>query len=79
MDMVGDLDYTRQTACSSMLEAKLDEWNGLVAAITGRLKDAMPNLDGKFVAPITDHPDFEHMEARGADDLRRNSKDTDGP
>ncbi len=73
-----DGDYWNSRDQERLL-AKLDEWNGLVAAITGRLKDAMPNLDGKFVARITDHPDFEHMEARGDSDLRRNSKDTDGP
>ncbi len=59
------------------LLAKLDERNGLVAAITGGLKDALPDLGGKFVSPITGHLDFEHMGARGIDDLKRKSKDAE--
>jgi hypothetical protein len=45
------------------LAQELGSWNELVAAAFGKLKDQFG--DG-LVAPITDFPDFEMLEARGA-------------
>ncbi len=44
------------------LRLEITEWNELIAGFVGRLKDALP---GASDAPITQYPDFEHLEARG--------------
>jgi hypothetical protein len=44
------------------LVAEVGSWNSMMASIVGRLKD---ELGGDFVAPITDFPNFEHLEADG--------------
>jgi hypothetical protein len=44
------------------LAQEVGEWNELIAAQAGRLKDL---LGDKVEAPITQFPDFEHLEAKG--------------
>ncbi len=39
--------------------------NRIVASFTGAFKDAMGTKAGTVIAPITDFPDFEHLEADG--------------
>jgi hypothetical protein len=38
------------------------QWNSQIAALVGVFKDQMP---GDIVAPITEYPNFEHLEADG--------------
>jgi hypothetical protein len=44
------------------LAQEVGEWNEMIAAQAGQLKDL---LGDKVEAPITQFPDFEHLEARG--------------
>jgi hypothetical protein len=50
------------------LKHEIDRWNQLVAAFTGRLKDRL-DKPGAVVSPITDAPEFEHLEHEGQDIL----------
>jgi len=40
----------------------IGQWNEGMAALVGKLKDM---FGSDFQAPITQFPDFEHLEARG--------------
>lgn len=51
------------------LRAEVDTMNRLVAAATGALKDA--EEDGAVKAAIFEHPQFERLEAEGADMLAK--------
>ena len=44
------------------LAREVGEWNQGMAALVGQLKDM---FGGNFEAPITQFPDFEHLEAQG--------------
>ena len=44
------------------LVQEVGEWNDGIAALVGKLKDL---FGGDITAPITQFPDFEHLEARG--------------
>jgi hypothetical protein len=70
-----DANYWRHRDDGKLL-AELKRWNELVAGITGRLTDVLGNDPGTVVAPIKQRPDFEHLEARGAERLAevRNTK-----
>lgn len=60
------------------LHASLDEWNGLIAAFAGQLKDRLgPQLEQGIKAPIFTAPDFEHMEAKGLDAWTNSPDDQD--
>ena len=48
----------------TMLRRKLDEANGIVAALGGALKDA--GGEASVESPIFRHPQFERLEAEGA-------------
>src|SRR5262249_37378315 len=47
------------------LKQKLDHYNELIAAFVGKFKDHMGDRAAGVVAPITEDPAFEQMEARG--------------
>lgn len=48
------------------LRRKMEQYNGLVAAFAGRLKDASEDGDSAAVqSPIFAHPQFERIEAEG--------------
>lgn len=47
------------------LAKEVGEWNELVAALCGQFKDTL-SAPALLQAPILKHPDFEHLEARGA-------------
>jgi len=47
------------------LARQLHEWNGLIAAFAGQLKDKLGTGENGVQAPILTAPDFEHMEAEG--------------
>ena len=55
----GDFWEKRDVAA---LAREVGDWNESMAALVGRLKDM---FGGDFQAPITQFPDFEHLEARG--------------
>jgi hypothetical protein len=44
------------------LAQEVGEWNEMIAAGAGRLKEL---FGGEVQAPILSHPDFEHLEAKG--------------
>jgi hypothetical protein len=51
------------------LAETVGEWNEMVAAVAGQLKDA---VDGFQVeAPITEFENYEHLEAKGLDRLNK--------
>lgn len=54
-----------QTRDRNVLTKELQRMNGLVAAFTGKLKDALGNEPGRVQASITEYSNFEHLEAEG--------------
>jgi hypothetical protein len=48
----------------SDLAEEVTRWNRMIAGFAGRLKD---KLGGGVEAPITEFPNFEHLEAKGRD------------
>ncbi len=62
-DVNDEGDYW-ETRDMEALGRTVGEWNHLIAAFAGRLKDA---LGDNVVAPITKFTDFEHLEAKGRD------------
>ena len=49
------------------LAKTVGDWNQMVATVVGQFKDM--SGDGAIEAPITEFPDFEHLEAKGLDKL----------
>lgn len=47
------------------LAGRLQQMHAVVAAVVGGIKDASENVAGQFIAPIAQHPQFEHLEAQG--------------
>ncbi|HEY3244063.1 MAG TPA: hypothetical protein VGM03_12010 [Phycisphaerae bacterium] len=57
---------------------KLNDWNRLIAAFVGTLKDSLgADADGRIAAPIRSHPAFEHLEADAL--LKRRNRRTKKP
>ena len=54
-----------ETGSFAVLRKNLDEYNECIAAFGGALKDAAASAGQTIDAPIFDHPQFEHLEARG--------------
>jgi len=65
-----DSRYARHRDVNRLLRS-LREWDALVAQIVGNLNDALGDAAGAMAAPIMDRPDFEHLEAKGIDVLRK--------
>jgi hypothetical protein len=65
-----DSRYAKHRDVNRLLRS-LRDWNALVARVTGAIQDALGDQEGTVVAPITDRPDFEHLEARGIGVLKR--------
>jgi len=55
----GDFWENRDIAA---LAGEVGEWNSMLAGFVGQLKD---QFGSDFIAPITNYPDFEHLEADG--------------
>jgi hypothetical protein len=53
------------------LIAELKRWDELIAGFAGKLTDALEGTEQTFVAPIKNRPDFEHLEARGAEMMKK--------
>jgi hypothetical protein len=52
------------------LTREIGEWNQMIAAFAGQLKDALrPQIE--IQSPISEFPNFEHLEARGQEQLRK--------
>ena len=49
--------------------------NELVGGFVGSLSDALGESEGGIIAPIKDRADFEHLEARGIDKMRKRAKE----
>jgi hypothetical protein len=58
-DVSDEGDYWENRDAEALTKT-VGEWNGLIAAFVGKLKD---NLGVKFEAPITKFRNFEHLEA----------------
>ena len=48
------------------LVSTVGDWNAFIAAGAGAIDEL---VSGKVVAPIKDYPDFEHLEAKGQDQI----------
>jgi hypothetical protein len=65
LERVGDDGGYWENRDREKLIAEVRHMNELVAAVAGAFKDAAPKELGGIVVPITEFPDFEHIEARG--------------
>jgi hypothetical protein len=65
-----DSRYAKHRDVDRLLRS-LREWDAVVANIVGSLTDALGDASGSVIAPITERPDFEHLEAKGISVLRR--------
>jgi len=54
-----------ETGSFAVLRKNLAEYDECIAAFGGALKDAATAVGQPMVGPIFDHPQFEHLEARG--------------
>jgi len=46
------------------LAEQVGEWNAMIAAVAGGIKDALDD-PSQVQAPIAGYPNFEHLEAQG--------------
>ncbi len=67
--MRDDSKYAKHRDVDRLLKS-LRSWNAIVAQFVGTIKDALGDQAGAMAAPITDRPDFEHLEAKGIDEIR---------
>lgn len=65
-----DSRYARHRDVNRLLRS-LREWDAIIANFVGSFSDALGEKTGALVAPIKDRPDFEHLEAKGIDILRK--------
>ena len=65
-----DSRYAKHRNVDRLL-GSLRDWNAIVANIVGNISDAIGSESGTLIAPITERPDFEHLEAKGIDVLRK--------
>jgi hypothetical protein len=68
--MRDDSRYVKHRDVNRLLRS-LRSWDAIVANIVGSLSDAIGDQAGSLVAPIKDRPDFEHLEAKGIDILKK--------
>ncbi len=74
VDVADDSEYWRHRDDERMLRT-LREWNGLIAAVGGMLKDRIADVQ----SPIFEHPEFEHLEAEGDAALHPHRDEPDEP
>jgi hypothetical protein len=65
-----DSEYAKHRDADRLLHT-LRKWDAIVANIVGKFGDALDNESGSVVAPIKERPDFEHLEAKGVDVLKK--------
>jgi hypothetical protein len=65
-----DSRYAKHRDVDRLLHS-LRKWDAIVANIVGNLSDAIGSESGLLVAPIKERPDFEHLEAKGINVLKK--------
>ena len=65
-----DSRYAKHRDVDRLLRS-LRDWDALVAGFVGNISDALGDRPGTLIAPIKERPDFEHLEAKGMDVLRK--------
>jgi hypothetical protein len=65
-----DSQYAKHRDVNRLL-ASLRQWDAIVAGIAGKLSDALRDDSNAVLAPIIDRPDFEHLEAKGMDEIKK--------
>jgi hypothetical protein len=65
-----DSRYAKHRDVNRLLRS-LRDWNAIVANFVGKLNDALEDHRGSIVAPIMERPDFEHLEAKGIQVLKK--------
>ena len=67
LDLLGEVSdeggYWQQRDVRQLAE-QVGEWNAMIAAVAGGIKDALDD-PSQVQAPITGYPNFEHLEAQG--------------
>ncbi len=59
---IENFPYGHSPTTECVLANEVGEWNSMLAGLVGQLKD---QFGSDFIAPITEFPDFEHLEADG--------------
>jgi hypothetical protein len=65
-----DSEYANHRDVERLLQS-LRDWDAIVARVVGQLSDSLGAESNSMLAPIKERPDFEHLEAKGIDLLRR--------
>jgi hypothetical protein len=65
-----DTRYAKHRDVNRLLRS-LREWDAVIAKFVGQFSDVLGADLGTIVAPIKERPDFEHLEAKGIDVLKR--------
>jgi hypothetical protein len=65
-----DSRYAKHRDVDRLLRS-LRRWDAIVANIVGNISDALGEESGTLIAPIKGRPDFEHIEAKGIEVLRK--------
>jgi hypothetical protein len=65
-----DSEYYKHRDVQRLLKT-LGKWNVLIAGFAGQLGDLLKAEGLSMEAPIKDRPDFEHLEAKGLDLLKK--------
>ena len=69
LESVNDEGHFWENRDAKALVETVGQWNNQLAAIVGQFKDS---TGGKIIAPITEYPNFEHLEADGGKNKRGN-------
>jgi len=65
-----DSKYAKHRDVNRLLKT-VRGWDAIIANFVGSLGDALGDQSRSIVAPIKDRPDFEHLEAKGIDVLKK--------
>ncbi|HLW66513.1 MAG TPA: hypothetical protein VKS79_14460 [Gemmataceae bacterium] len=65
-----DSNYAKHRNVDRLLRS-LRNWDALIANFAGKLTDKLGSEFGTVIAPIKDRPDFEHLEAKGIEVIRK--------
>jgi hypothetical protein len=65
-----DSKYAKHRDVDRLLDS-LRSWDAIVATFVGRISDELGDRLGEVVAPIKERRDFEHLEAKGIEELRK--------
>ena len=68
--ILDDSKYAKHRDVNRLLRT-VRGWDAIIANFVGSLGDALGDQAGSMVAPIKDRPDFEHLEAKGIDVLKK--------